>query len=131
MATKVLVVEDHAETREALAAWLEDKGYEVLVASDGFEGIIQAAGENPDLIIADLNMPNIGGVEMIKAIRERHKDPNIPILAITAYGMERAEMAIKVGADRALVKPIEPEILTAFVKELLARTNPLRDPSLS
>jgi two-component system, cell cycle response regulator DivK len=127
MVTKTLVVEDHTETRDALTLWLEQRGYDVVVANDGYEGVLQAAANLPDLIIADLNMPTLDGVEMIRVLRARHEYSHVPILAITAHGMERAEQAIKAGAVRVLAKPLEPDILYVFVKELLNRKNPLHE----
>jgi CheY-like chemotaxis protein len=129
MASKILIVEDYAELRDALTLWLEDKGYEVLAANDGQEGIIKAASL-PDLIIADINMPVLDGIEMIKRLRASSEHRHTPILVITGYGMERGEQAIKAGADRALAKPLDPDILMAFVKELLARSNPFSDSIL-
>ena len=129
MATKILVVEDHAETCDALTIWLEHKGYDVIVADDGLKGILMAAS-NPDLIIADLNLPNLDGIEMIKRLRATSEHLHTPILVVTAYDMQRAEQAIKAGADRVLAKPLDPDILTAFIKELLSRTNPLRNSVL-
>jgi DNA-binding response OmpR family regulator len=124
MATRILVVEDNLDSRDLVALLLEHEGYEVVVASDGYQGILAAASEELELIIVDLNMPHIDGVEMIKILRAGQQYRNLPILAITAFGMERAEQAVKAGADRTLAKPLDPDILFAEIKELLGRKNP-------
>ena len=111
-----LVVEDVHRTVSDLQ--------EVDVAGDGYQGIMTTAYNMPDLIIVDLNMPHIDGVEMIKLLRADQQFLDMPILAVTAYGMERAEQAVKEGADRALAKPFDPDILFAFIEELLKRKKP-------
>jgi CheY-like chemotaxis protein len=119
MAKRVLVVEDHLETRDIITRWLELFGYEVIIANDGQEGLESARSEYPDLIVTDIRMPYIDGVEMIKHLRSLPECGNVPILVITAYGMDYAKEAIEAGANRALAKPIDPDLLHPFVRDLL------------
>ena len=118
---KVLVVEDNSDARRLLKAILEHEQLEVVEAEDGIEGLEQASAESPDLIITDISMPRLGGQEMIKRLRKSPENKNLPILAITAYGIERAMEAIKAGASRALARPIENHLLLTFVFDLLRK----------
>lgn len=119
--SKILVVEDHAETRDIVTIFLEQTGYDVLIANDGYEGIIMAAAERPDLIIADINLPILNGLEMIRILRARPEYRSTPILAITALGSEHTEEAIKAGANRVMIKPLEPDIFLVYIRQLLNR----------
>ncbi|MFY9554105.1 MAG: response regulator [Blastocatellia bacterium] len=120
--TKILIVEDALETRDLMKTVLELKGFEVVLATDGIDGIEQACAELPDLIITDLAMPRLGGLEMIQKVREIPNLKYVPILAITSYGMRRAMSAIRVGANRALARPIQNHLLLAFVFDLLKKS---------
>ena len=117
--TKVLVVEDNSDARGLLKAILEHEHLQVVEAADGVEGLEQAKAESPDLIITDLSMPRLNGQDMIKRLRGSPEHKHVPILAITAHGIERAMEAIKAGASRALARPIENHLLLAFVFDLL------------
>lgn len=121
MTHRILVVEDHPETRDGITIILELAGYEVIVANNGQEGIEKACSERPDLIITDLRMPQLDGLEMIKQLRARSDCEQVPILVTTAFHMRHTTDAIEAGANRALAKPIEPDLLCAFVKELLMK----------
>ena len=117
--TKILVVEDTQDTREFMESILELQGYDVVVAADGLEGLEQARSELPDLVITDLSMPRLTGLEMIRKLRETQEGSKVPILAITSHGMDKAIEAIKVGANRALARPVQNHLLLAFVCNLL------------
>ena len=125
MSTKVLVVEDHAETRDIITILLEEKGYEVLVANDGYEGIVIAAAERPDLIIADLNLPIVYGAEMIRILRQRPEYHNTPIFAVTALSAEHLQEAKDAGADLVMSKPLDPDMFLVCIKNLLNRVQPV------
>src|SRR5947207_9190244 len=105
--TKVLVVEDDSDARELMASILEQEQLDVVLAKDGIEGLERARAESPDLIITDISMPRLSGREMIRRLRATPQHKHVPILAITAYGMDRAMEAIKAGASRALARPFE------------------------
>ena len=116
---KILVVDDSDDTREMMAKLLELESFTVVTAEDGCIGLDVAAMERPDLIITDINMPNLNGIEMIKMLRKQPEFGRVPILAITAYGSSVADEAIEAGADRATTKPIEFETLIDGIKQLL------------
>jgi len=117
---KILVIEDNLLLRDSIAVWLELAGYTVAVASDGREGLATVSAERPDLIITDVAMPGLNGIEMIRSMRQF---PNglsrVPILVLTGSFSRFASEAISAGADLALAKPVDPEIMLAQLKHLL------------
>lgn len=116
---KVLVVEDNSDARKLMKTILTLDRLDVVEARDGIEGLEQARAESPDLIITDISMPRLSGGEMIRELRATRDLKHVPILAITAHGIERAMEAIKVGASGALARPFENHLLLAFVHDLL------------
>ena len=125
MRDKILVVDDSADTREMMAKLLELEAFNVVTAEDGKMGLEVADRELPDLIITDINMPNMSGIEMIKELRKQPWSQSVPIMAITAYGNGVAKDALEAGADRAATKPIQFNAIIVEIKELLA--DKLRD----
>ena len=121
MSKKILVVEDNPDARDLLESILRLERFDVVEAADGVQGLEQARRESPDLIITDLSMPRLTGVEMIQRLRATSEFKTVPILAITSHGMKEALGAIKAGADRALARPVENHLLIAFVSDLLGR----------
>jgi len=119
--TKILVVDDTPDAREFMASILELERFEVVMAADGLEGIEQARSESPDLIITDLTMPRLPGIEMIQKLRSMPEFKSVPILAVTSHGMEKAMDALRAGANRALALLVENHLLLAFVFDLLAK----------
>ena len=119
MSKKILIVEDTEDTRNYMESVLELEGFDVVVASDGVEGLEQASSAHPDLIITDISMPRLDGFQLIEKIRSCPEQKDVPILAITSHGMDKAMEAIKGGADRALARPVENHLLVAFVTDLL------------
>jgi DNA-binding response OmpR family regulator len=118
---KILVVDDSADTREMMAKLLELEQFAVVTAEDGRVGLSVAEVERPDLIITDINMPNLNGLEMIALLRKQSWFTGVPILAITAYGSSIAVDAIDAGADRAMTKPVEFDSLIEGIRQLLWR----------
>src|SRR5437879_12288710 len=82
----ILVIEDYRDTRALLSSLLRAKGYKVIEAGDGREGLLQANRVAPDLILMDLAMPRMDGVEAARQLRQRHSLSRTPIFAVTAYG---------------------------------------------
>jgi DNA-binding response OmpR family regulator len=117
---KILLVEDSDDAREALARLLELDHFTVVTAGDGVKGLSAAKAEHPDLIITDINMPNMNGIEMIRELREEDDFRDVPILVITAYGHTVSTQAIEVGADSVMTKPVEYDELSDTVEKLLA-----------
>jgi DNA-binding response OmpR family regulator len=119
---KILLVEDNVDSREMLSLLLRHEGYCVVEAGNGRTGLAQAIEELPDLIITDLNMPELGGAEMIAELRAKEHFRELPILVISAFGEGFKSTAIKAGADRALSKPLQFDVLLEHVSRLLDRS---------
>ncbi len=110
--TKVLVVEDEPEIRRFLRVSLSDHGYQLIESQTGQSGLMQAASHHPDLVILDLGLPDIDGIDIIRQLREWSR---VPIIVLTARGREAEKVtALDAGADDYLTKPFS-------VGELLAR----------
>lgn len=120
MERKILVVEDHPDSRDLLALYLRMQGYTVYTAEDGSEGLRLVQLDCPHLIITDLSMPHMDGVAMIKRVRQLPECHVTPIIVMTAYGQDEEAAAIKAGADLTVGKPIEYEALIHRISELLA-----------
>ena len=120
MPEKILVVDDSDDTREMMTKLLELESFTVVTAEDGSVGLNIAEIERPDIIITDINMPNLNGIEMIRRLRKQPQFSQVPIMAITAYGNGVAAEAVAAGANHATTKPIEFEALIGGIKRLLA-----------
>ena len=117
----ILVVDDYSDNRTLLSAWLRAKGFKVVEAGDGKEGVLQANRSHPDLILMDLAMPELDGVEATRQIRERHSLARTPIFAITAYGTYDVKQdALAAGCNDVLAKPLDLESLLLKIKLALA-----------
>jgi CheY-like chemotaxis protein len=117
--TKILIVEDDADARDYLAILLQLEGYTVLTAEDGVAGIEQTIANHPDIILSDIHMPNLDGVEMVKKLRRIPEGRQIPIVMISAYGMEKLQEALDAGATLALYKPLHVKSLMTSVSSLV------------
>jgi two-component system, cell cycle response regulator DivK len=121
-ASTILVVDDYSDNRTLLSAWLRAKGFKVVEAEDGKEGVLQANRAHPDLILMDLAMPELDGVEATRQIRERQTLSQTPIFAITAYGTYDVKQdALAAGCNEVFTKPLELESLLSKIKSTLAR----------
>jgi len=119
MNKKVLVVDDHHDTSYILCRLFKTEGYEVQHALDGLVGLNSATRERPDLIVTDLQMPRMDGIEMIKRLRQTEDLRKIPIIVISSYGKRLMEDAIEAGADEFVSKPIDFTRLLLSVKSRL------------
>ncbi|NNE69853.1 MAG: response regulator [Rhodothermales bacterium] len=120
---RILVVDDEDDIVELLEYNLEAEGFEVLRAMDGAEAIAVAGAETPDLIILDVMMPRMDGLEACRRLRERPKLRGIPIIMLTARGEESDHVSgLDVGADIYLTKPISIPVLMSQVKAALRRS---------
>lgn len=119
MTKKVLVVEDHHDTSFLLCRLLKTEGYEVEHAIDGMVGYNTAAATPPDLIVTDIQMPRMDGIEMIKRIRESRSLGTTPIIVMSAYGQRRIHEALEAGADGFVEKPIDLQRFLETVREKL------------
>lgn len=119
MENKILVVEDHPDSRDLLALLLKQRGHTVYTAEDGREGLKFISLDPPDLVITDLNMPNLDGIEMIKTLRGQPECEELPVIVVTAHGSEKMGEAVEAGASEALHKPIDCEALFSMIDRLL------------
>jgi two-component system cell cycle response regulator DivK len=117
---KILVVDDDKKNRYLIFFLLEKEGFEVVIATNGFEGIEAARKQQLDLIIMDIKMPKMDGHETTRRIRRLKKYKSIPIIALTSYAMmEDREKAMKAGCTGYMSKPITPETFTSEIKKFL------------
>ncbi len=117
---KILLVEDNEMNRDMLSRRLIRKGYEVVMAVDGQQGVTMAAGEKPDLILMDMSLPVIDGWTATRQIREDPSLPSIPIIALTAHAMEPdRDKALAAGCDDYDTKPVDLKRLLGKIEHLL------------
>jgi len=118
---RILLVEDEKDMAYAVTLQLEAKGYEVIAASDGHEGLEKARVKKPDLIILDLMLPKIDGYKVCRMLKFDSKYNNIPIILFTARAQDAdKKIGREVGADAYITKPFEPKALLDKIRELLA-----------
>jgi len=116
---RVLLVEDDEDNRELMAEVLESAGYQVVTAGTGAEGLRILAESSVDVVITDVGMPGMGGLEVARAAKEIA--PRVPVIVVTGYA-EREDIASARGreVDAVLVKPVDPDSLTAAVADMVA-----------
>ena len=120
----ILVVDDYTDNRMLLSAWLRAKGYKVVEAQDGREGLLQANRSNPDLILMDLAMPEMDGIEATRQIRQRNTLSRTPIFAISAYATHEVRAdALAAGCEEVFDKPIDLESLLGKIRSTLGHGN--------
>ena len=116
----ILVVDDFDDTRLLLRTWLERKGFEVIEAQNGNEAVSQAENNRPNLIIMDLEMPELDGLAATRKIRSVKELENVPVLAVSAYGAEQfREDALAAGCDEYVSTPFEPEALEKLIRSFV------------
>ncbi|MDA1127972.1 MAG: response regulator [Chloroflexi bacterium] len=119
---RLLLVEDNEMNRDMLTRRLERKGYEVTTAIDGIQGVQMARKEIPDLILMDINLPNIDGWEVTRIIKQTPETKHIPVIAVTSHAMASdRERSLEVGCDEYDTKPIDFYRLLTKIEMLLAR----------
>jgi len=119
---KILVVDDEEDILELLKYNLNREGYKVVSASSGEKCLQKAASEKPDLIVLDLMLPGIDGLEVTKILKSDSKTLHIPIIMLTAKGEEADIVAgLELGADDYITKPFSPRILIARVRAVIRR----------
>ena len=127
---KILIVDDDPDILDALAMILESRGYEVVTARDGVEGLANLKAEKPDLMILDLLMPKMDGFSVLKELKDPRwsKYAGIPILVLTSVREEASrrryelETGLQLGVDDYIEKPCPPDLLLERVGQLLGRT---------
>jgi len=117
---RILVVDDEPHIRRVLEAMLGREGFDVVLASDGAEGLRAVESGSIDLVILDLIMPGATGLEVLAKIRTHPKTPDLPVIILTAKGQDAdREAAFAGGADDFLTKPFSPRKLVARIREIL------------
>lgn len=124
---QILVVEDETRIARIVHDYLERAGYRVAVAGNGTDALAFARSRRPDLIVLDLGLPQMDGLEVTKALR---KQSNVPIIMLTARVEESDKLiGLELGADDYITKPFSPKELVARVRALFRRIDPLPEPS--
>jgi two-component system cell cycle response regulator DivK len=120
---KILLVEDNEMNRDMLSRRLARRGYEVVIATDGQEGLDLAASASPDVILMDMSLPIIDGWEVTRRIKAVSATAGIPVIALTAHAMSGdREQALEAGCDDYDTKPIELTRLLGKIADQLERT---------
>lgn len=118
----VLLVEDNEMNSDMLSRRLTRRGYNVVVAADGMEGLNAASEHHPDIVLMDVSLPVLDGLEATKQLKAGKDTENIPVIALTAHAMEGDEKRCRdAGADDYDTKPVEFERLVAKIEALLSR----------
>jgi two-component system cell cycle response regulator DivK len=116
---KILIVEDNPDCREIFTLYLQHMGYQTLAAGNGERSIACSLAEHPDLILIDLSLPDMSGIQAASIIKQNPDTSRIPIVAVTAWDTAIwKEKAIKAGITKYLVKPVSPLILKETIEEL-------------
>jgi CheY-like chemotaxis protein len=120
---RILIVEDQPAQREHLTRVFKRNSFEVFEAGDGVEGVERACFRKPDLVLMDLRMPRMDGIEAIKLLRKTPKSSDLPIIVVTAWHSERIRTrACRAGANLYLTKPVDPATLMREVTKLVTVT---------
>jgi DNA-binding response OmpR family regulator len=121
MGHSVLVVDDDATVSDVVRRYLEQAGCAVRLAADGAAGLAAVDAERPDLVVLDIMMPGLDGLEVCR--RLRHRQPGLPVIMLTALGEEIDRvLGLEVGADDYVTKPFSPRELVLRVRSVLRRT---------
>ena len=122
---KVLVVDDEAHIAELLVMNLHQNGYETCVAGNGTDAMPMALAERPDLILLDLMLPGIGGLEVCRLLKTDPRTAPVPVIMLTAKSEESDKViGLSIGADDYVTKPFSLRELLARIEALLRRTKP-------
>ncbi|MFL6214174.1 MAG: response regulator [Blastocatellia bacterium] len=121
MGYKLLIVEDNAQVREMLAVALSDAGFSVVTADDGFDGLASARRERPDLILTDVEMPNLDGIRMIERLHLETELRGIPVLVLSSVHAGRLAQAVAAGATSVMQKPVRLAQLITTIRQTLGK----------
>ena len=117
---KILIVEDNEENRDSLSRRLQRRGFAVIIAEDGKAGVAMAQSEKPDLILMDMNMPEMDGWEATRQLKAAAETKDLPVIALTAHAMSGdRDRALEVGCADYHTKPVEFPKLLAQIETLL------------
>jgi pilus assembly protein CpaE len=120
---RILFADDEEQIRKLLSTWLTRQGYEVTVANDGLEALKAIRAKAPDLVITDVNMPNMNGFELTRRMRSDHRTARIPVIMLSARKQaDDVLTGYAEGADEYVPKPVEMAVLTAKIEVLVRRS---------
>ncbi len=124
MTKKILIVEDNIDLIHVLGLALELEGYEIIRATDGKQALNMAASKLPDLILLDLSLPDMDGLEVARQTRQNSKTHSIPILATTGRAsFKNREEYLQIGCNDYISKPFTPKELVAIIEKLLVTSH--------
>ncbi len=127
---KILIIDDEEDIREILSYNLQKEGFETFIASNGEDGIQMAINSNPDLILLDVMMPGMDGIEVCETLRKTSGFENTLICFLTARGEDYSQIAgLDAGADDYVAKPIKPKVLISRINAILRRRDYLNPQS--
>ena len=127
---RLLLIEDNEESRDGLSRRLQRKGYEVLTAADGRQGLEAARAESPDLVLMDMSLPVLDGWEATRQLKADPQTRHIPVIALTAHAMAGdREKALAAGCDEYDTKPVEFARLLGKIEALLGGAAPTGEES--
>ncbi len=116
---RILLVDDRADFRQVLGERMQARGYETLEAASGAQALELAAAQAPDLVVLDMVMPEMDGMETLRRLRQEH--PGLPVIVLTGYGASQdVSQALTLGAHDYLVKPVDLDALLEAVQQALA-----------
>jgi len=115
----ILLVEDYPDTRALMQLLLESAGFAVTAKEDGADALEFLAQSIPDLILTDLMMPRVSGIELIQRVRSNADISNVPIIAMTAYSSGPIAKAKEAGANAILKKPLDIETIASTIRQLV------------
>ena len=132
MKPTILVIDDDHDLLGLLSLKLGKEEFKVLLASDGKSGFEMVKNKKPDLVVLDINMPKMSGLEVCKALRSDEKTIDVPIIMLTAKSEEIDRvLGLEFGADDYLTKPFSPRELILRIKNILKRTHSAKPPKSS
>jgi CheY-like chemotaxis protein len=119
---KILIVEDNEDNWQILSRRLRRRGYDVVVARNGKQGMDMAKSEKPDLILMDMNLPLVDGWEATRLLKQSNKTRHVPVVALTAHAMSGdRDKCLEAGCDDYHTKPVELTRLLEQIESLLAK----------
>jgi CheY-like chemotaxis protein len=116
----ILIVDDFDDTRLLLRTWLQKKGYHVVEAENGVQAVAEAESQQPDLIIMDVEMPELDGLAATRKIRNLAGSQEVPIVVVSAYGADQfKDDALAAGCNAYVSTPFEPDELEKLIETLI------------
>lgn len=117
---KILIVDDYADSREVFKTLLNVSGFDVLTAADGEQALATAIADAPNLVVLDLSLPGMSGVDVARALRKRDQDRPLPLVALTGHSdPARLQQAHDAGFNLVLTKPCDPSRLLDEIRRLI------------